>query len=201
MLAGGLSSRMGGNDKSLAMLRGEPLMAHVLRSLERQAQAIAINANGDPARFAAFGKLVLADTVSGHPGPLAGLLAGMEWVEGLGYRHFVSTPADAPFLPQDLVAALAHTVEPNQDRPILAVSNGRRHPVVGLWPVRLAEPLRTFLATGETYKVSVFADRHGAATVDFPMIKLKNRTVDPFFNVNTSADLAEAEAILKEWQS
>ncbi len=198
VLAGGRSTRMG-QDKALLMLGGKPLVAHVLERLRPQAGAVTINTNGDPSRFAGLAAPVLGDTVAGYPGPLAGLLAGMEWAKSIGSTFVVTLPTDSPFIPRDLVARLTAS-QSDPARPILAASFGRRHPVAGLWPVSLAGALRDFLAAGETYKVSVFADRHGAVSVDFPSIELDGRTVDPFFNVNTPEDLALAETILKELQ-
>jgi molybdopterin-guanine dinucleotide biosynthesis protein A len=196
VLAGGRSSRMGGGDKSLRPLRGRPLIAHVLDRLARQASAVAISANGDPGRFAEFGLPVLADTVPGYLGPLAGLLAGMQWAQGLGATHILSMPTDTPFFPENLGASLAEAAR--ADAPVLAASGGRRHPTVGLWPVALAGRLGDFLRSGATYKVSVFADDCDAVAVDFPMIVLAGRSLDPFFNVNTPADLAFAETLLEE---
>jgi molybdenum cofactor guanylyltransferase len=200
VLAGGRSSRMGGGDKSLQLLGGRPLMAHVLDGLARQASAVAISANGDPTRFAGFGLPVLPDTVPGYLGPLAGLLAGMQWAQGLGATHMLSMPTDTPFFPTNLGASLAKAASP--DAPALAASGGRRHPAVGLWPVALAGRLGDFLLAGTTYRVSAFADSCDAVAVDFPMvapmIALAGGSLDPFFNVNSPAELALAETMLAE---
>jgi molybdopterin-guanine dinucleotide biosynthesis protein A len=198
VLAGGRSSRMGGVDKSLVQLGGQPLIAHVLGRLKRQASAVAISANGDPARFGEFVLPVLPDTVPGYLGPLAGLLAGMRWAQGVGATHILSMPTDTPFFPENLGALLAEAS--HADAPVLAASSGRRHPAVGLWPVALAGRLSNFLRSGTTYKVAVFADECGAAAVDFPMIAVPGRSVDPFFNVNSPADLALGETLLGELQ-
>lgn len=196
VLAGGRSSRMGGRDKSLQLLGGRPLMAHVLDGLAHQASAVAISANGDPARFAEFALPVLPDTVAGYLGPLAGLLAGMQWAQGLGATYILSMPTDTPFFPANLCAALAAAA--SATTPALAASNGRRHPAVGLWPVALAGRLADFLHAGATYKVSAFADSCGAVAVDFPMLARAGSGLDPFFNVNSPADLAFAETMLEE---
>jgi len=196
VLAGGLSRRMGGGDKSLILLARRPLLAHVLGRLAAQTTDIAISANGDPARFADFGRPVLADTIEGHLGPLAGLLAGMVWAKELGSTAVVSVPTDSPFIPTNLVARLAKAATTRPDIPLLAASAGKRHPTVGLWPVRLAGRLLEFLASGTTYKVTAFADSNGATTLDFPPAAIAGAAVDPFFNVNTPDDLAEAEALL-----
>ena len=196
VLAGGRSSRMGDVDKSLVQLGGRPLIAHVLGRLKRQASAVAISANGDPARFGELVLPVLPDTVPGYLGPLAGLLAGMQWAQSVGATHILSMPTDTPFFPESLGASLAEVSR--ADAPVLAASGGRRHPTIGLWPVALAGRLSNFLRSGATYKVSVFADECGAAAVDFPMIAVPGRSVDPFFNVNSPADLAFAETLLEE---
>jgi molybdopterin-guanine dinucleotide biosynthesis protein A len=197
VLAGGRSTRMG-RDKSLLTLDGKPLVAHVLDRLRPQVRAVAINANVDLARFASFGVPVLADTLPNHPGPLAGLLTGMGWARGIGAEKLVSVPTDSPFVPRDLVQRLMDAAVRSPDRPALAASSGRRHPVVGLWPVELVRLLGDFLAAGETYKVAAFADRCGAVTVEFPLITLAGREMDPFFNINTPDDLALAETVLEE---
>jgi molybdenum cofactor guanylyltransferase len=198
VLAGGLSRRMGGTDKSLIMLGKRPLLVHVLGRLAAQTADIAISANGDPARFADFGRPVLADTIEGNLGPLAGLLAGLIWAKGLGWTQIVSAPTDCPFIPGDLIGRLTRASRPNPDAPVLAACGGRRHPVVGLWPVALAGRLLDFLASNANHRVTDFADACGAATVDFPMLALPGRTLDPFFNINTPQDLAEATAVIAE---
>lgn len=192
ILAGGLATRMGGGDKGLLALAGRPLMAHVIDRLAPQVAALAINANGDPARFAGFGLPVLADGVPDRPGPLAGVLAAMDWAAARGARAVVTVPADTPFLPADLVARLGIAMGP--ERPAVAASaeaegGVRVHPTCGLWPVALRERLRGDLAAG-TRRVMVWAAAQGAAQALLP-----RGAVDPFFNVNTPADLAAAEAI------
>ena len=198
VLAGGRSARMGGGDKSLLTLGGRPLLSRVLDRLIPQADKIAISANGDPSRFAQFGLPILPDTIEGYLGPLAGLLAGMEWAQGTGAAQIASVPTDSPFIPTDLTARLMSSASP--DRPALAASGGKHHPVVGLWPVALAGRLRDFLESGTTYKVSAFAQECGAVLVDFPMTALAGNNRDPFFNVNTPEDLSLAEKILEETQ-
>ncbi|MCB1389491.1 MAG: molybdenum cofactor guanylyltransferase MobA [Rhodobacteraceae bacterium] len=183
ILAGGRATRMGGGDKPLRMLRGEPLLAHVVTRVAPQVEAMAISANGDPGRFAAWRLPVLADTAPGLPGPLAGVLAGMDWAAGLGLDRVLSVPGDTPFLPADLVVRLAR-------HPFaMAESAGRRHPVVALWPVALRVPLRQALAAGER-RVGRFAAEYGARAVAF------DAPEDPFFNVNTPEDLDAAQARL-----
>lgn len=185
ILAGGLSRRMGGGDKPLRMLGGRPMLAHVIERLAPQCADIAINANGDPARFAAFGLPVWPDTVPGNPGPLAGILAAMEssplpWV--------VTVTGDAPFLPSDLVARLHGAGAALA----CAASGGRTHPPVALWPRRLAGELRAAILDGER-RVGAWAARHGVATVEWDG--------DPFFNVNTPEELEAAEMLLRRGES
>jgi len=198
VLAGGRSTRLGGGDKSLLTFGGRPLLLHVLNRLRPQAGTIAISANGDPSRFAQFGLPVLPDTIEGYLGPLAGLLAGMEWAQAAGAVEIASVPTDSPFIPDDLIARLMTAAGP--DRPAVATSDGKRHPVVGLWPVALAGRLRDFLRSGATYRVAAFAEACDAVLVDFPMIVRASGAVDPFFNVNTPDDLSLAEKILEETQ-
>ena len=187
VLAGGLSRRMGGGDKPLLPFGSGTVLSAVLARLAPQAGPLAINANGNPARFAAYGLPVLPDPVEGHPGPLAGLLAAMVWARSLGAASVLTVPGDAPFLPLDLAARLARA-----GAPAFAVSGGRAHPVAGLWPTALAEPLRRDLAEG-LRKVQAFATAHGARPVEFPP---PPAGPDPFLNLNTPQDLADARHML-----
>lgn len=191
LLAGGRATRLGGGDKSLRRLGGRPLLQHVIDALRPQAGRLVLNANGDPARFAAFGLPVVADDLPDHPGPLAGILAGLDWVAAnlpaAGWALSVST--DCPFLPHDLVARLAEAAADADI--VLAASSGRVHPVIGLWRVALRGNLRQALAEEDLRKVERFCDRHRTARVNFPAIPH-----DPFFNVNTAEDLATAESML-----
>lgn len=195
ILAGGLARRMGGGDKGLLRVGGQTLLARVIERLEPQVAGLALNANGDPARFSAFGLPVLADGIAGYPGPLAGVLAGMDWAAGQGAAQIVTVAADTPFFPCDLVPRLQQAAEA-QGQPIALAATpdadrGRlRHPTFGLWPVALREDLRTALGDG-LRKVVLWTDAHGTATAEFPAAPF-----DPFFNVNTPEDLARAEALL-----
>lgn len=192
ILAGGRSLRMGGGDKCLRPLAGRPLLRHVVDRLLPQTETLAISANGDPSRFAEFSLPVLPDMIAGFAGPLAGILAGMEWAEREGDAlRLVSVASDTPFFPSDLVSRLR--AAGNDDNIVVASSGGRCHPVFALWPVALGPALRAFLQDGGSYKVSTFIDRHEKAIVDFAMIDRSGEAVDPFFNVNTEEELAMAE--------
>ena len=199
LLAGGRSSRMGGGDKGLLDIAGRPMLAHVIERLKPQVGPMVINANGDPGRFARFGLPVVPDTVGGFAGPLAGVLAGMRWAVGAAprARTIVTVSTDAPFLPRDLVARLRAAVADRTTAVALASSGGELHPVVGLWPVALADDLEAALDSG-LRKVLHWTDRHGTVSVEFPFIEIGGRTVDPFFNANTPAELEEARAMLAE---
>jgi molybdopterin-guanine dinucleotide biosynthesis protein A len=196
ILAGGLARRMGGGDKSLRDLGGRPVLARVIERLRPQVPALALNANGDPARFEAFGLPVLADPLPDHPGPLAGVLAGMEWAAGQGASHILTAAADTPFFPPDLAARLAEAAAA-EDTPIALAATPRAggglnmHPTFGLWPVALRGDLRRALEEG-LRKILAWTDRHGAAAAQFT-----DEPLDPFFNINTAEDMARAEAILK----
>ena len=191
ILAGGLARRLGGGDKTLHELGGQPILAHIVARLRPQLDRLVLNANGDPARLARFGLPILPDTVAGHPGPLAGILAGLESAAAHGFSWVVSVPADAPFLPLDLVGRLH---EGRDGAPLaVAASAGRTHPVVALWPVAMGASLRAALAAGQ-HKVGWATD--GAAIVVWP-----DTPVDPFFNVNTPADLAAAQAVIADSQT
>lgn len=192
ILAGGLSRRMGGGDKPLRRLAGRTLLQRVAERFEPQcAGGLALSANGDPARFRdVFSGAILPDTIPDHPGPLAGILAGMEAAAALpGVTHVASVPGDAPFLPHDFVARLLAAAA--EGKPIaLAASGERRHFTSALWPVDLRHDLRDWLGRGER-RVGGFIERHGAAVASWPV-----EPVDPFLNLNAPEDLAAAEALL-----
>ncbi len=191
ILAGGLASRMGGGDKGLLPLGGSTILSHVLERLKPQVAGLALNANGDPARFDAFGLPILSDSIEGYAGPLAGVLAGLDWAAGQGASHIVTAAADTPFLPADLVPRLLLATE-REGKPIaLATTENGRHPTFGLWPVALRDDLRDALAEG-VRKVVLWTDRHGTASAEFEVDRF-----DPFFNVNTPEDLAEAARLLE----
>ena len=188
ILAGGQATRMGGGDKGLRMVAGQPLLTHVLARLAPQVGRIALNANGDPARFAAYDLPVIADSLPDWPGPLAGVLAGMDWAASQGAQAVVSVAADTPFFPRNLVARLQAAAGPS-GLALAATREGDklwRHPTFGLWPVALRDDLRAALQGG-LRKVVLWTDRHGAGTAEFP-----SAPVDPFFNINTPEDIAIA---------
>lgn len=195
ILAGGLSRRMGGGDKSLAQLAGRPMLRHVAERLSPQVAGLAINANGDPSRFATFGLPVIADSFEGFAGPLAGILAGLEWAADARLDAVASVAADTPFFPQDLVSRLGRAAG-RRGVISVAASQDRRHPVFALWPLELRRQLEKFLSAGNR-RVWDFIETHQFVEVDFPMAQFPGGQSDPFFNVNTQADLAEAERILE----
>lgn len=198
VLAGGRSTRMGGDDKALLRLGGRRMIDRVAARLAPQVCRLAISANGDPARFGLPGVAVLPDTLPGWLGPLAGVLAGLEWAGDLpGVTGLVTVATDTPFLPVDLVDRLA-AARSNPERPVVAASGGRIHPVDALWPVAAAADLRRFLEAGETYKAMRFIDDIGYSAVSFDRVDLPGGSVDPFFNVNTREDLATAVRLLGE---
>ena len=187
ILAGGQSRRMGGGDKGLLRLGSGTVIGRVIDRMAAQVGQLAINANGDAARFSAYGLPVLPDPVPGQPGPLAGILAAIDWAIRLGAAWVVTVPSDTPFVPHDLVARLLAT----QTGPVVIAATGDRiHPTCGLWSVGLRDDLAATLARGER-KVRDFTDRHGAAIAAFDPGQ-----PDPFFNINTPADLALAQGWL-----
>ena len=193
LLAGGLSRRMGGGDKALRMLGGRSILERVIARAAPQVDILALNANGDPSRFAETGLPVVPDSVRGFPGPLAGVLAGLEWARehGRGCSHVASFACDAPFLPEDLVERLWRAIEESGAEIASARSGGREHPVFALWPVALADDLRAAVVEEEIRKVDVWTARYRLAHAEFSAAP-----VDPFFNVNRPGDIAEAETVL-----
>ncbi len=191
VLAGGLARRMGGGDKGLRPLGGRPLLAWTIERARPQVTALALNANGDAARFAEWGLPVVPDGISGFAGPLAGVLAGLEWAAGsvAGATHVASFATDAPFLPRDLVSRLAASLAGGAVL-ACAASGGQLHPVFGLWPLALRQDLRRALEEG-IRKVDQWTARYRLDAVDFAI-----EPVDPFFNVNRPEDLAAADRLV-----
>ena len=191
ILAGGQARRMGGGDKGLLPLGPSTILGHVVERLAPQVAGLALNANGDRDRFASLSLPVVSDSIDGFVGPLAGVLAGLDWAAEQGGDHIVTAAADTPFFPADLVPRLLLAAE-DQGRPIaLARTDNGRHPTFGLWPVALRDDLRTSLLEG-VRKVVQWTDKHGTAMADFPTGRF-----DPFFNVNTPEDLALAQSYLE----
>ena len=192
LLAGGLARRMGGGDKPMRQIAGRTILDRVIARLEPQCEELILNANGDPARFATFGLPVIADTVENFPGPLAGILAALDWVaiNRPDVEFMLSAAADCPFLPRDLVARL-HRARAEQNAQLaVAASGGQSHPVIGLWCVALREDLRHALVVEDVRKIDRWTARYRLATETWPA-----EPFDPFFNANTMDDIAEAERL------
>ncbi|WP_299871659.1 molybdenum cofactor guanylyltransferase MobA [uncultured Sulfitobacter sp.] len=193
ILAGGQATRMGGGDKGLLSLGGQTLLTRVIDRLAPQVDQLALNANGDPARFAGYDLPVLPDSIDGFVGPLAGVLAGLDWAAAQGADTIVTAAADTPFFPSDLVPQLLLASEGMTHPLVLAATpdpdRGKaRHPTFGLWPVALRDDLRAAL-TGGLRKVVMWTDKHDGRMAMFPQ-------EDAFFNVNTPEDLVRAEGML-----
>lgn len=193
LLAGGLARRMGGGDKCLREVAGRPLLSRVMERILPQVDHVVLNANGDPERFSEFGLPVIADVVEGNAGPLAGILTGLDWAA----RHVtecewvVSVPTDAPFLPMDYVARMMAAIEDEDAELACASTNGRTHPVAGLWALRLMLELRSALIDEDIRKIDQWTVRYRLADVEF-----SSEPIDPFFNANRPEDLKAAEVIL-----
>lgn len=188
ILAGGQARRMGGQAKPLLQLGGRPLLAHVVDRFAPQVAQLALNVNGDASPYAPFGLPVLPDSIDGFVGPLAGIVAALDWAAAQGADHVVSVPADTPFLPPDLVPQLLLAIT---DAPIaMAETATGRHPTCGIWPTELRDRLRADIMGGQR-RLGGWALDQGAATVRFP-----DTTPDAFFNINTPEDLALANTLL-----
>jgi len=192
LLAGGQARRMrfedGTGDKSLRLLGGRPLLAHIIERLAPQVERMALNANGDPARFADWNLPVIADDLTDSPGPMAGILAGMTWAEGA--VDIISLPTDTPFLPHDLVARLLAARDAEGADLAVAASGAHVHFATALWPVRLVGALRLMLADG-VRRIEEFQKPYRVAVVKYDTV-----AGDPFLNINTPEDLAEAERLV-----
>lgn len=191
ILAGGLSRRMEGPEKSLLKLGDDTLVSHVANQLKQQTSEIILNANGDASRFSQLRLEIQPDTVEGFVGPLAGVLAGMRWAgKNSDATHLITAAADTPFFPQNYVTEMLSQQQDQNAEIALASSNGRRHPTFGLWPVKLADALEQFLVDEGNRKVMLFVERYKNCKVDFDILK---NDLDPFFNVNTPDDMKTAE--------
>ena len=192
VLAGGLARRMGGGDKPMRTIGGRTILARVIARLEPQCDGLILNANGEPARFAAFGLPVIADGVADFPGPLAGILAALDWAAANrpDVSLVLSAAGDCPFLPRDLVSRLHGALRSENAELAVAASAGQSHPVIGLWSVRLREELRHALVVEDIRKIDRWTARYRLVTVTWPTTPL-----DPFFNANTMDDIAEADRL------
>jgi molybdopterin-guanine dinucleotide biosynthesis protein A len=192
LLAGGLARRMGGGDKPMRQIGGRTILERVIARLKPQCDGLILNANGDPARFASFGLPVIADTVENFPGPLAGILAALDWTVANRpeISWVLSAAADCPFLPRDLVKRLHQALMKENAQLAVAASDGQSHPVIGLWNVGLRDELRHALVVEDVRKIDRWTARYKLATVEWPVDEL-----DPFFNANTMDDVAEAERL------
>jgi molybdenum cofactor guanylyltransferase len=196
VLAGGLARRMGGGDKARIRIGGATILERVLARLKPQCTRVVLNANGDPARFADTGLPVVADSIPEYAGPLAGILAGLEWAaeNTLDIEWVATVPGDCPFVPRDLVARL-HAARAAGRTPLACARSGEwRHPVVGVWPVALRADLRRAVVEDGLRKIEEWTARHGISIADWP-----ETPVDPFFNVNTREDVATAERIALQY--
>jgi molybdopterin-guanine dinucleotide biosynthesis protein A len=193
LLAGGRAQRMGGGDKSLRPIGGASILERVISVMAPQCSGLVLNANGDPARLATFRLAVVADDLPGFKGPLAGILAGLDWIAAQrpDVAFAVSAPTDTPFLPYDLVARLKAARSEEKADIACASSGGGTHPVIALWPVAVRTDLRYALVEEDLRKIDRFTQRYKIAYADWPVLPF-----DPFFNANEPADLAAAEAIV-----
>jgi molybdopterin-guanine dinucleotide biosynthesis protein A len=189
---------MGGGDKARITIGGRTILDRVIATMRPQCSALIINANGDPSRFADTRLPVVADSVPDFAGPLAGILAGLDWAAAHAPQitDIASVPGDCPFLPSDLVARLASARADARTPLACARSGAWRHPVAGLWPVALREDLRNALLVEGLHKIEIWTARHGVAMADWP-----TTPVDPFFNVNTPDDVTAAETIAAQEQA
>jgi len=192
LLAGGLARRMGGGDKPMRQIAGRTILDRVIARLSPQCNGLIINANGDPSRFASFGLPIIADSVADFPGPLAGILAALDWAAANRpeVSLVLSAAADCPFLPHDLVSRLYQAMAEQNAQLAVAASDGQSHPVIGLWSVALREELRHSLVVEDIRKIDRWTARYRLATVTWPTTPL-----DPFFNANTVEDIAEADRL------
>lgn len=190
ILAGGKSSRMG-SVKALLEIGDDTILGHIIRRLSPQVSGITLNASDDFPN--PLGLRLLPDRLAGQPGPLAGVLAGLRDLKArsIPATHLLTVPSDSPFVPADLVSRL-HAGTDDPDAIIITASDGRVHPVFGLWPISIADDLETWLADPENRRIKAFLQRHRTVAIEFPPIETPHGLLDPFFNINTPEDLEEA---------
>ena len=194
ILAGGLARRMGGGDKPMRMVGGRAILDHVIERFSPQCEPVLLNANGDPSRFSSFQLTVIPDPVQGYPGPLAGILAALNWTADHrpDVEWVASVSGDCPFLPRDLVRRFHEARSREGAQLAVAASAGQVHPVIGLWRVDLRHDLQHALLVEEIRKIDRWTSRYRTATVDWLA-----EPMDPFFNTNTLEELAEAERLAR----
>lgn len=192
VLAGGRSSRMG-EEKTLLDLAGVTLLQRGIDRLAGQVPSMVLSANGDPARFAHYALPVVGDTIQGHKGPLAGVLAGMSWAREHDPHasHILTIASDTPFFPLDLVETLLNANNEHEKQIAIPQTAGRMHPAFGLWPVALASALEEFLESGQR-RVHSWLDQNDYVPVVFALLEKEGEDLDPFFNINTPQDLEVA---------
>lgn len=208
ILAGGLSRRMGA-DKASTLLAGRPMLEHIANRLAPQVGQLAVNVNAGRENSNPLGEHsltlpaipaplpIICDRLSGRPGPLAGIAGAMDFAQQAStHSHVLIVPIDTPFLPADLAQKLL-TELPDRDSLVLARSLGRLHPVIGLWPVGLADVIEEWLLEPDNRKLMVFLEDKPVVTVEFAPVETRADPLDPFFNVNTPEDLRQAEAYLE----
>jgi molybdenum cofactor guanylyltransferase len=193
LLAGGQSSRMGGGDKPLLQIGHVPILDRIIDRMKDQCSELLLNANGDPERFANYDMIIIRDDIDGFKGPLAGILAGMDWTARnrpeIGWIASIAT--DTPFIPRTLVGSLHDQILRSGSRLACAGSGGWTHPVIGLWPVMLREDLRQALTQEGLRKIDAWTARYGVTVHEWPIVQF-----DPFFNANTPEDIIEAENLV-----
>ena len=200
ILAGGLATRMGGGDKTLKEIGERKILDIVIERIRPQVSGLVFNTNNDPVIYSDLDIPIISDQFKNSYGPLAGILAGMEWACQKGYSLMVSIAGDTPFFPEDLVAKLVFNQQQNQESIVLAATRDKtsgkiyRHPTFGLWSVHLRHDLKANLDNG-VRKIVQWTDQHQGKLVEFPIGK-----VDPFFNINTPGDLQEAERLIRYLQ-
>lgn len=198
IIAGGLSRRMKGQDKCLLPLANKPLINHAIDRLAPQVSLVVINTNGDTERFDSDLPTV-KDPVDGFAGPLAGVLAGLQWASRQSeISHIVTVAADTPFFPNTLVERLLTSLVQSNSKIAVAQSLGRNHPVFAIWSINLEYPLENWLKSGKSSKVLTFIEEFKHSFVTFDDCLLKNPSPDPFFNVNRPEDLTRAHTIYEE---
>ena len=191
ILTGGRSSRMGGGIKSLKKFNNKIIFDRIFENLQNQVQKIIINSNDLENLFANYNVEVIKDSIKGFLGPLAGIHAALEWLT-INEPHInwlITVPGDTPFIPNNLVKKLLDKAKNDGHKIVLAQSNAKTHPIIGVWHSSLYESLKNDLNSG-VRKILDWASKHPLGYAEF-----SNSKYDPFFNINYEEDMIQAQEI------
>ena len=193
ILAGGKSNRFG-EDKSKVKLNDKTLLEHTFNKIKSKFDKIVIVSNSKSQN----NYITITDCIDGQLGPLVGVLSAMKWIKknNYSYKWIATFPCDTPFFDISLVDKFVEASKKNDSMLYFAKSGEKRHNIFGLWSLKLLENLETDIIKNNHRKVEKWANKIGVKTID-----ILYKEIDPFFNINTKEDLAEAEKIIINYKN